>query len=382
MLEVSKARWRKRAHGPRAVLERYIEVLALTLALPLVGYLARVPDPFFVHAAFPWLVLVAILVGAEHGLWAASLTAGLWCAGAWGYALATGGSLEGLRSWSIGCCFVALITGWFRDRAELRGQQLSARAEVAEARQQQSARSQRVLQLSHARLEERLLAGGWSLENVLRQAARELGRASTPDSVYAVVLDVIAGQAPIHAASLLRCGAATGREAGRPQLEPAPVACFGQAPAGAAQHPVVQRVLATGQVALLAPERVGTTPEENVVLAAVPLVTSTQRWLGVIAVHELPFIAFSPETFNELLAIAERLADLAVARLVVLEGGAPADLAGRASAEWLSLRERVASLREPESRGRRSPSGVRLKPEEVLARRDDAAPARRGPRHS
>jgi hypothetical protein len=79
-----------------------------------------------------------------------------------------------------------------------------------------------------------------------------------------------------------------------------------------------------------------------------------------------------------------------VARLVVLEGGAPAALEGgapavlaeRAGAEWVSLRERAAPVREPESRGRRSPSGVRLKPEELLARREDAAPARRGPRHS
>src|SRR3954470_2561980 len=126
MSEVANPRLINEARGPREVWGRTAEVLALTVAVPLVATLARVPDPFFVHAAFPWLVLVALLIGAQHGLLAALSAAGLWRAGAWGHAVVHGASLEGLRSWSLGCSFVALLTGWFRDQAELRGRQLSA----------------------------------------------------------------------------------------------------------------------------------------------------------------------------------------------------------------------------------------------------------------
>src|SRR3954452_15557692 len=183
------------ARGPREMWGRTAEVLALTLAVPLVATLARVADPFFVHATFPSLVLVAILIGAQHGLLATLIATGLWSAGAWGHAVASGTSVEGLRSWSLGCSIVALVTGWFRDQAERRGQQLGARAAVAEARQLQISRAHRSLQLSHARLEERLLAGDVSLESVLRHASRELGRASTAEGIYGVVLEVLAGQA-------------------------------------------------------------------------------------------------------------------------------------------------------------------------------------------
>ena len=179
MLDVAGPESVNSARLPREVWGRYAEVLALTLAVPLVGYIARVPDPFFVHAAFPWLVLVAVLIGAQHGLVSGLFAAALSSVGAWAHAIATGGSLEGLRSWSVGCLFVALVTGWFRDQAEARRRELGARAGAAEARLQQLSRTQRVLQLSHTRLEERLVAEGWSLENVVRQASRELGRATT-----------------------------------------------------------------------------------------------------------------------------------------------------------------------------------------------------------
>jgi hypothetical protein len=377
---------------PREAWGRYAEVLGLTLVVPLFGYLAHVPDPFFVHAAFPWLAVVAVLIGAQHGVVPALLGAALSSAGAWAHAIGTHGDVEGLRTWSVGCLFVALITGWFRDQAHARQRRVVARAAAAEAGLQQLSRTQRVLQLSHTRLEERLVAEGWSLENVVRQASRELGRASTRGHVYGVLLDVLGSQAQLQAVSLFVSPPSGGREgAGRARLEPTPVASLGKAREGAAlglvaqhsvaqhsvvQHPVVQRVLATGKVAMLAPERVAA-GQADAVLGALPLVTSAGRWLGVIVVQEMPFIAFSPETFSELLAIAERLADLVEARLVALEGGLPAALPlplPRANAELVSLQDRMVP-----ARARPSPSGVRLKLEEAgsLGGRAKAATVRR-----
>ena len=385
MSEVSDRGSVLEARRSRLAWGQYLEVLGLTLAVPVIGYVARVPDPFFVHAAFPWLALVALLIGAQHGVVPALLAAGLTSAGGLAHAVATGGNLEGLRTWSVGCILVALVTGWFRDQAEARREQLAARMLEAERRSQRLWRAHRVLQLSQARLEERLLAEGWSLESIVRQASRELGRAASCARVYEVVLEVLSSEGQLHAASLFVCACAEGRV----RLEPVPAAQLGKQHESAPQHPLVQRVLATGKAALLAPERWAETQEEAV-LAALPLVTSGGRWLGVVAVSELPFIAFSPEAFSDLSAIAERLADLVEPRLAVLASGAAAL---RQRAELVAPFDRALPSRElehavpvheRESRAqRRPPSGVRLKLEDRLAR-GGAAPAssarRRGER--
>jgi hypothetical protein len=368
MSEVSERGSVPEARRSRLAWAQYLEALGLTLAVPAIGYAARVPDPFFVHAAFPWLALVALLIGAQYGVVLAMLATGLASAAALAHAVGTGGSLEGLRIWSVGCMLVALVAGWFRDQGEARRRQLGGRALEAEERSQRLRRVHRVLQLSHARLEERLVAEGWSLENVVRQASRELGRATSCARVYGVVLEVLSSEGQFHAASLLACASAEGRV----RLEPVPAAQLGKLHEGTAQHPVVQRVLATGKVALLAPDRLAET-EGEAVLAALPLVTSGGRWLGVVAVSELPFMAFSPEAFSDLSAIAERLADLLQARLAALANAAATSAApGRGQSSGLAT---------PFERARRPASGVRLKLADTLERgagtEASAAPRRR-----
>jgi polysaccharide biosynthesis protein PelD len=333
---------------------RCSEILGLTAGVPLLALGMQAQDPFFVRAVFPWLILVPLLIAVQHGLGSAVVSAALLSSGAWVYEAVVGARTPGFWVWTAGCFLVALVAGWFKDQALSREQELGTRVHELDARLQRLVRSHQVLELSHSRLEEHLVAEGWSLESVVKHASEELARAVTPARVYGVVLDVLASQAQLLAATFFALaprGSGHAEEAA--SLEVTPAASLGKpfraqalAPAsgrGVVGHPIVQRALLTRQVALLAPER-GAEPVDEIVLAAVPLVASGDRLLGVLAVHEMPFICFTPGTFAELETIARSLADLADARLRELSiGSVKPELVRRRS----GLRFRLTGGTEP-----------------------------------
>jgi hypothetical protein len=308
--------------------------VGLSLSVPVIGSLLRAQDPFFLHGTFPWLVLVPLLIAVQHGLSSAIASAVLLCSGVWVRQALGVEEPPGVWAWTAGCFLIALLAGWFKDQWLRRERDLSARCQELGERWQRLARAQRVLELSHSQLEERLIAQGWSLESVVRRAGAELASATTPARVYALVLDVLASQAQLLAVSFFAPSPLRSADSREPaRLDTTPAASLGKsvrsgsaasAPAGASlsAHPIVRRALLTRQVALLAPEAAAEGLEESV-LAALPLVTSSGRVLGVVAVHELPFLAFMPGTFSELDTILRGLADLVDARLCELRSSAP-----------------------------------------------------------
>ena len=360
----------------------HAESLGIAIGAPLLTFAMKLPDPFFVAGSFPWLVLVPLAIGAQHGLLPAVLGTSVLGLGAWAHAAFLGGAEQGLGPWMTGCFLVAIVAGGLKDHALRRGREIEARAEDLAGRLLQLTRAHRVLGLSHARLEERLFADAWSLEGVVQQASKDLARAATPARVYGVVLDVLASQAQIQAASFLRCAAGRlGAAPGWRCLEATPAASLGSVTNPGAPHPIVERALLTRQVALLAPESMSDA-SSGAVLAAVPLVTSRSRLLGVIVVHEMSFIAFTRETFVDIDSIAQALADQVAARLAELDAASePRAAVPCRELEVARVSEREAPRRE---RSKKQISGIRLRLEEppASAAAPASAPARAGQQRS
>jgi hypothetical protein len=320
---------------------RAVEIAALSLGVPVIGALLRAQDPFLLHGTFPWLILVPLLIALQHGLSSAIASAALLCSGVWVRQAFGVEEPPGVWAWTAGCFLIALLAGWFKDQSLRSERDLSAHSRELGERWQRLARTHRVLELSHSQLEERLIAQGWSLESVIRRAGAELAGAATPARVYALVLDVLASQAQLLAVSFFAPSPLRSADSREPvRLDVAPAARLGKIahswsaasslPAASAPfatslsaHPIVRRALLTRQVALLAPEPAAEGLDESVI-AALPLVTSSGRVLGVVAVHELPFLAFTPATFDELDTILRALADPVDARLCELRSSAPA----------------------------------------------------------
>jgi polysaccharide biosynthesis protein PelD len=306
------------------------EVLALTLLVPL-GIVCVAPnDPLLLGATFPWLALLPLLLGAQHGALAGALSTALLVSVGVLHAELRGGALPpSLAAFGGGCLAIGVLAGFFRDRVQAR----------LSSREQQSAESARklaalgrvhaVLELSHRRLEERLAARGWSIASAFRDARRALAGGASLSTVGDVVLGVLSKHAFVQSATLV--GATLGK-GGRYELR-ASTCLNGPAQNGPAhvdlEHRLVQRAIETGRLVVLDAENADLDAGESIVAVA-PLRSVSGRLLGLVLVHEMPFMAFQAENLENLAALTALLADLLEERF--LDAVAEGDLARAAAA--------------------------------------------------
>jgi hypothetical protein len=283
---------------------RWLEVLVITAAAPVLGSLIAPGDAYLLRAPFPWVALAPLLVALQHGLWAGLISALLLSGGAIWYvmALATVPAAT-LGSWSLGCVLLAVIAGQLRDTARARSRDIEQRSEELRDRLERSERTRHLIQLSHAKLVERIAASRSSLVAAIEGGQRRMSDARSMHELGQVLLDVLASQGNLHAASVYIVGSEP------TTLVTQPVASLGGTGASSARHPLVVRARQSGRLAAIVdagdPE-----PRDRSVLAAVPLITSARRVVGVVAVHQMPFMAFQAEHLQQLFVLAGHLADM------------------------------------------------------------------------
>jgi hypothetical protein len=292
----------------------------MTLLVPL-GLACVVPhDPLLLQADFPWVVLLPLLIGAQHGALAAAVSSALLAGlGALHLELRGPGSFEALGVFAAGCLCAGTIAGAARDRITAQLGRLAERASEDSRRLARLARAHAVLSLSHRKLEERLAARSWSLQGAFEDARRSLAGASSVSELGGVVLGVLSNHAQVQSATLLTFGAARGTR--QPPL--AVSATLGNPPAADPGHRLVRRALETrGLVALDAENADGS---DETILAVAPLCTASGRLLGLVLIHELPFMAFQAEGLNALAALTALLADLLEDQFVDSQSSAELD---------------------------------------------------------
>lgn len=299
----------------RRILRRrsWLEMLAITVVIPIGGLLIHPEDPFLLGAAFPWLVLVPLLVGAQHGALAAALHTALLFAMAWGHAAQLGRlDLTLLGAWGGGLMAAGVIAGYFRDRIDGRLTQLARQVREDSRRLARLSRAHAVLKLSHQRLEERLSAQGWSLESAVEDARQELAASTSLPALCESILSVLSNHTMVQAATLFTV-VSEAAGASHPH-ELALTATLGGPPRLDARNRLIERALSSGRLVALDAESSEPGCEEPV-LAAVPLVAASGRPIAVVAVHEMPFMAFQATNLKALAALGAHLADVLEERL-------------------------------------------------------------------
>jgi hypothetical protein len=277
--------------------------MVITAAAPVLGSLVNPADPYLLHSPFPWLLLAPLAVALQHGLWA-GLTSSVLLSGlaAW-YALSAGTIPESFTSWSIGCGLTALIAGQIRDSVRGRTDKLTKRADHLQDRLERSERSRHLIQLSHAKLEERVVSSRTSLASAMDDAGRRMNEGHSMQELAQVLMDVLATQGHLHAATLY----VAARDHGILLSEP--VASFGGTGTSSALHPLVVRAFSTNKLAAIV-DQIEVARNDTSVLAAVPLITARRRTVGVVAIHQMPFMMFHEEQLNQVFVLAGHLADL------------------------------------------------------------------------
>jgi hypothetical protein len=290
------------ASAPR----RWLETFIISALGPAAGLLYRPGDSLWLKSGLPWLYLLPLLCGAQyglvHGIVSSALLSGfaLWAVGGLGHWTDT------LTTFAIELSLIGALSGQFRDLAERRRIRLTHTARTQAAELQRLVRKSELLRLSHARLEERMAATRWSLVGALEAARRRMPDLATRREFAEVVLDIVAGQAMVQSASVYWAQGAS--------LLAQPVARLGEHGGAAHQHPLVLRAWRTRHLTAIVDPAAQLGEPDSQVLAAVPLLTAS-GCLGVLAIHQMPFIAFQAEQLRSVLLMVSELSDVIDVRM-------------------------------------------------------------------
>jgi polysaccharide biosynthesis protein PelD len=288
---------------------RWLETLAITLSGPALGMAFHSKDPFWMHAPVPWLVILPLLTGAQYGLAHGVVSSAILSALAYVYGDSIGRPEPLLlSSWGLGALIIGAIAGQFRDAREERTQRANALVAHLSERVERAERAGRLLKLSHERLEERLAATRWSLGGSVETAQRRMLELCSRRELGEVVLDVLASQAMVQVASLYWAGSGQ-------QLLPLAVATLGASGSGKQLHPLVLRAWKTRRLVAVRDLNEAISGDDGSVLAAAPVITSSGHLVGVVAIHQMPFMAFQSEQLRSLLMIVGQLGDMMNDRL-------------------------------------------------------------------
>lgn len=249
-----------------------------------------------------WLALVPALIGLKHGL-----TAALVATLIWGGAASLGAHGVTSLTQLLPFAAVALVAGQFRDHWLVSRDRFRRQAEEQQAQLEQLFRAFGSLRMSHAQLEERLAADSWSLESALRQAEAQVGERSLEGAASAL-LELLATQARVTGASIYL----------GPGVQP-PLRAQGWLGPSArvdGAHPLVRAAWQRGKMMSFEPGT-ETSGQEQLVLLALPILTSRGKRVGVVAIHALPFIACNEAQFNLIATLVARLSDALASKLGV-----------------------------------------------------------------
>jgi hypothetical protein len=279
---------------------RWLETLLLTAALPGLRIAFGSGDPFVLRGWFPWLALVPLAIGMQHGLECALASALLLCGGAWVHAVAVGGAVPA-PAFGVASCAIAAVAGRARDAHWEKCERLRRRVVQLEQGIAREKASRHVLQLSHERLLERLAGAPHSLDASVAAAVARLSELKSVSELGRALLELLAQQAELQGGAVFALD-------GSGVLVDAPVAALGRAPESSAgeggewcavaSSPLVLRALRTRRlVSVVDGEQVSVAGQAGV-LAALPLMAADARVLGIVAMTQLPFAAFHPAALS------------------------------------------------------------------------------------
>ena len=289
--------------GARA---RWIEVVMIPLILIGLAWLARPGDPLLMETAFPWLWFGPVLVALRYGV-LSGLIAGLFILGDWAAADALGAATrEFPRDFFIGGSLLVLICGEFSDVWRDRNLRMDETNLYVTERLSRLTKRHLLLNLSHDRLEQEMLARPGSLRDALaglRDLLMDTGE--SPEYLPAAdgLLQLLAQYGNIEAASVY----AASEDGGRFSLGRA-MATLGEPQPLQADDELLELALEKRSLAHVAGAEVSLQRRSNQLLVA-PLVASDNSLVGVLAVTKLPFFSLNVENLQMTAVILAYYAD-------------------------------------------------------------------------
>lgn len=298
---------------------KWLEAIVIPLLAMGIAWLANPQDPLLLNASFPWLWFAPLLVALRYGV-LPGLISGILILAEWLAASAFGlyGAADFPREFFFAGALLILFGGEFSDVWRDRLNRIDETNLYLVERLSGLTRRHLLLNLSHDRLEQEMLARPGSLRDALvRLRAAVIDANAKPGALPGTegLLHLLAQYVNIEAAGLyLVNGDGSGLAPGEMVGE------LGESLPLKADDELFQLAMDTRNLAHIAGFDLALERNSNQLVIA-PLVTSDNKVVGVLAVSKLPFFSLNVENLQMMSVILAYYADCIAAAPVASEIG-------------------------------------------------------------
>jgi polysaccharide biosynthesis protein PelD len=289
----------------------WIETILITIFVPLFGYWVHEDDPFFLKHDFPWLLFAPILpamrYGFGHGFTSAIILISM-IAIAWRFELAPLSRFP--SGYALGLLMLTMLVGEFTD---MWLRQLGKKDVINNAQRKrldEFTRNYQLLKVSHDRLENRLASGTNSLRealvNLKLKSKSTEGQSNVLQKVSVDILTMLADYSFVQSANIYQIQSDK-------LINTKPLATLGNIVLVDPYNPIIRKSLETGLLVSINNEIYEEDDDpmnKSNLLAAVPVSDVDGYIWGVIAIHEMPFVAFHTENLQLISVLCGHIGDL------------------------------------------------------------------------
>ncbi|WP_422651008.1 PelD GGDEF domain-containing protein [Cupriavidus sp. H18C1] len=318
------AAWLAPAMSPANVRTAMLELTVLMTAAMALCYAAMPGNPLLLELGFPWAWLLPLVLALRYGT-LAGIGAALMLLGGW-FLFHQIGAQPGAfpRPFFIGGTLLVLLAGQFGDVCASRLARQRSIHRYLDERLAALTKQHYLLRISHARLESDLLARPTTLRDTLAQlraatagdAGADDARAQAPAgaamrgkrlparplAAAAPMMQLVAQACQLEAAALFPCDG--------DRVLPEAAAAAGPGCRLDAGDPLLRRCLQTRQLAhRRADGGDGSDGVHSRYLAVAPVLSGSDRLIGVLVVERMPFLALHHDNLELLLVLLGYYAD-------------------------------------------------------------------------
>ncbi|MBP9218821.1 MAG: hypothetical protein KBD39_07175 [Sterolibacterium sp.] len=311
----AQARWQQRISEGMIAAEashysKWIEALVIPLLAMALTWLVNPQDPLTRNATFPWLWLAALLVALRYGV-LPGLVSGLLILMGWPVfsaagLYATAGTADFPREFFFAGALLILLGGEFSDVWRDRLNRIDETNLYLVERLSGLTRRHLLLNLSHDRLEQEMLARPGSLRDAVVRLRAVVVTDKEPQHVLPGVndlLNLLTQYVNIEAAALYRV-----HNEGRQLVPGEKLAGFGETRPLRADDELFVLAMETQDLAHIAALDLSLERTSDQLVVA-PLVSSGGEMVGVLAVSKLPFFSLNVENLQMMSVILSYYAD-------------------------------------------------------------------------
>jgi polysaccharide biosynthesis protein PelD len=272
-----------RSFGP------WTESAAITAIACGIGWWASPDDPLLFNSNFPWLLLAPLLIALRYGVMLGVFSI-LGLVLDWSIFAKLAQETEHFpRTWFAGNLLLTLICGEFNAIWNLRAERREEANTYLSERLTQLTRRYLLLRLSHDRIEQELLVKPGSLRDALLQLrnSREMTTANTLLPGAEELLQLMAQYCQLEAAAIYLPPNTIGDEPGEM------LAQLGHPPALRSDDPMLQEVMEQHNLTHVAEHL-----ERSNHLAIAPILTASDKVLGILVISHMPFFAVNQENMQ------------------------------------------------------------------------------------